>query len=284
MALALNTKVTHAMRTSQNSSKLRATLAPELGDPTMMGATLVDAALVDTKLVDTTMVDTAMCKAGMCDAACDGELPPFPDLPPLQLSIVNVPYRSECGGFDGGSLEAFFRDRDVECAREFFYVHEGRPHLSCWIEWREREAPRAEAQDRSKERRRASAQAELPLTPEQEECFEVLRTWRLERAREAAVPAYRILSDRSLRHIVRTRPESPEQLARTPGIPSPTVERYGATLLTLLWDAPAREHALGASEGGVRPSDNDCPTGASPSVTTVAASGNAAPHALGTLA
>jgi len=261
------------MRCSQNSSKLRATLAAELGDPTMMGATLVD----------TTMVDTAMCKAGMCNAVCDGELPPFPDLPPLQLSIVNVPYRSECGGFDGGSLEAFFRDRDVECAREFFYVHEGRPHLSCWIEWREREVPGADANDRSKEPRRASAQPEMALTPEQEARFEVLRAWRLERAREAAVPAYRILSDRLLRHIVRARPESLEQLAQTPGIPRPTVERYGSALLALLLGAPSRETSRETTQGSGPSAESDEPEAPSPSAASIPGSDSAAPQALGAL-
>lgn len=246
------------MRTSQSSSKLHATLAPELND-------------------------TSLCDA-TCDVTCDGELPPFPDLPPLQLSIVNVPYRSECGGFDGGSLEAFFRDRDVECAREFFYVHEGRPHLSCWIEWREREAPGADVHDRSKEPRRASAQAEIALTPEQEARFEVLRAWRLERAREAAVPAYRILSDRSLRHIVRARPASLEQLAQTPGIPSPTVERYGSALLALLLGEPSHETSLKATEDSARRTDNNRPEVPSPSATSVAGSDGAAPQALGALA
>jgi len=206
------------MKTSQRSAKLPTNLAPEFGS------------------------------TALCGPECNVSLPLFADLPPLQLSIVNVPFRSECGGFDGGSLEAFFRDRDVESAREYFYVHEGQPHLSCWIEWREREALDPDESDdgeRSKGHKRSPAQPDVTLSAAEEAQFDELRAWRLERAREAAVPAYRILSDRSLRHVVRARPSSLEQLAQTPGIPSPTVERYGAALLALLTDTGAPAGAQG---------------------------------------
>jgi hypothetical protein len=225
------------MKTSQRSTKFPANLAPEFGS------------------------------TAMCGPECNVNLPLFDDLPPLQLSIVNVPFRSECGGFDGGSLEAFFRDRDVESAREYFYVHEGQPHLSCWIEWREREALDPDESDdgeRGKGHKRSSAQPDITLSEAEEARFDELRAWRLERAREAAVPAYRILSDRSLRHVVRARPSSLEQLAQTPGIPSPTVERYGAALLALLTDtvapAPAHGNATTSASNALAPAGPEAAT------------------------
>lgn len=187
-----------------------------------------------------------LAPSGPCEAERPDELSPFAELPPLHLSIVNVPFRSECEGFDGGCLEAFFRDREIESAREYFYVHEGRPHLSCWIEWRKREPLAAEGRERATGARRNAAQPDIVLTPEEESRFEALRAWRLASARESAVPAYRILSDRCLRHIVRARPASLEQLAATPGIPRPSVERYGQALLDVLSNTPANEPASSA--------------------------------------
>jgi ATP-dependent DNA helicase RecQ len=74
-----------------------------------------------------------------------------------------------------------------------------------------------------------------PLTSADDQAlFERLRTWRLERAREADVPAFVVFSDRTLRALAAARPADEASLAEVPGIGPAKLESYGDELLTLL--------------------------------------------------
>ena len=61
-----------------------------------------------------------------------------------------------------------------------------------------------------------------------------LKAWRLEQAREQAVPAYVILHDRTLAEIAALRPRDMDALATISGIGAKKLERYGAALLELV--------------------------------------------------
>jgi ATP-dependent DNA helicase RecQ len=61
-----------------------------------------------------------------------------------------------------------------------------------------------------------------------------LKAWRLEQAREQAVPAYVILHDRTLAEIAALRPPDMDALATISGIGAKKLERYGAALLELV--------------------------------------------------
>ncbi len=61
-----------------------------------------------------------------------------------------------------------------------------------------------------------------------------LKTWRTERAREAAIPAYCVVSNATLETLATTRPRSEAALLRVKGIGPRTVEAYGEDLLGLL--------------------------------------------------
>jgi len=65
-------------------------------------------------------------------------------------------------------------------------------------------------------------------------CFEALRAWRGEKAREQGVPAYVILHDRTLLELAVQRPQSTSALLQVPGIGLAKAERYGEALLALL--------------------------------------------------
>jgi ATP-dependent DNA helicase RecQ len=69
------------------------------------------------------------------------------------------------------------------------------------------------------------------LPPEAEPVFEALRRLRQELAREQAVPAFVIASDRTLRDLALLRPRTLEQLELAHGIGPAKVERYGRQLL-----------------------------------------------------
>ena len=69
--------------------------------------------------------------------------------------------------------------------------------------------------------------------PEDPVC-DALRTWRLEASRKAGVPAYRVLTNRSLDALVELRPVDAEGLLAVPGIGPRTVEAYGDEILAVL--------------------------------------------------
>ena len=64
--------------------------------------------------------------------------------------------------------------------------------------------------------------------------FEKLREWRLEEARRRRVPAFRILSDRTLTAICRARPVDEEELLDVAGIGPTTVRKHGRKILAVV--------------------------------------------------
>jgi ATP-dependent DNA helicase RecQ len=65
-------------------------------------------------------------------------------------------------------------------------------------------------------------------------CFQLLRRWRADTAREQGVPAYVILHDRTLRELAEVRPVSHGLLAGITGMGSAKIEHYGEELLALI--------------------------------------------------
>jgi ATP-dependent DNA helicase RecQ len=61
-----------------------------------------------------------------------------------------------------------------------------------------------------------------------------LRSWRLERSREDAVPAYVVFPDATLRELAALRPQTKDELAGVKGFGPVKVERYGEDLLAVL--------------------------------------------------
>jgi len=74
----------------------------------------------------------------------------------------------------------------------------------------------------------------IVAAPADAPCFEALRAWRAEQAREQGVPAYVILHDRTLHELAAQRPQAQEALRQIAGIGQAKAERYGAALLDLL--------------------------------------------------
>jgi ATP-dependent DNA helicase RecQ len=72
---------------------------------------------------------------------------------------------------------------------------------------------------------------EAPLNAD---VFEALRAWRLEVAREHAVPAYTVFHDSTLRELARALPRSIDQLRGITGIGATKLERYGEALVEVV--------------------------------------------------
>ncbi|HEY3835445.1 MAG TPA: DNA topoisomerase 3 [Bryobacteraceae bacterium] len=63
---------------------------------------------------------------------------------------------------------------------------------------------------------------------------DALRSWRLKEAQRLGIPAFRILTDRTLHAIAATRPMTASELLAIPGIGIATVEKYGHHLYRIL--------------------------------------------------
>lgn len=95
-------------------------------------------------------------------------------------------------------------------------------------------APAASASDISA-RKKAAATIQLrPLTPEEICSLERLREWRRRTAREAGLPAYMICPDKTLEHLVITRPSSLDQLSLIYGLGPAKITRFGLDLIDQL--------------------------------------------------
>jgi DNA helicase-2/ATP-dependent DNA helicase PcrA len=66
-----------------------------------------------------------------------------------------------------------------------------------------------------------------------DELFERLREWRLDRAQQQKVPAFVIFTDATLTAIAETKPADEEALGTIPGVGRTKLERYGADVLDL---------------------------------------------------
>ncbi|MCD4748131.1 MAG: ATP-dependent DNA helicase [Thermoanaerobaculales bacterium] len=80
----------------------------------------------------------------------------------------------------------------------------------------------------------AQASVKTVLSGEQEEMIAGLRKWRLGEARRRRVPAFRILTDRTLEALVRARPSDEEELLDVAGIGPTILRKYGKSLLEIL--------------------------------------------------
>ncbi|MGZ6974414.1 MAG: ATP-dependent DNA helicase UvrD2 [Acidimicrobiia bacterium] len=84
----------------------------------------------------------------------------------------------------------------------------------------------------ARQRLAALDHGELPMSDRP--LSEALVAWRRELARAAAVPAYVILDNKTLRNVASTRPRSTDALLALPGIGPVKLERYGAALLEVV--------------------------------------------------
>ena len=74
----------------------------------------------------------------------------------------------------------------------------------------------------------------VAVTAPDERIGRALRAWRLSEAKRQNVPAFRILSDRTLDAIAASRPETANELLSVPGVGLKVVERYGNQIFRLL--------------------------------------------------
>ncbi|MEE8362881.1 MAG: RecQ family ATP-dependent DNA helicase, partial [Dehalococcoidia bacterium] len=101
-------------------------------------------------------------------------------------------------------------------------------------EWEGRNPDAPPRAARSPSRRRLRATVEPAEGSPEEELFERLRAWRLERARRDGVPAYTIFWNRTLSALAIARPKDMTELAGVFGMGSAKLDKYGAELLAIM--------------------------------------------------
>jgi len=90
------------------------------------------------------------------------------------------------------------------------------------------------AKRRKKGRAAKSRKREKTAPPANAAVEKALRDWRLAEAKRRAVPAFRILSDKSLQAIAAEKPLSIRELLEIPGVGARLAEQYGAQIFRIL--------------------------------------------------
>jgi DNA topoisomerase-3 len=95
-------------------------------------------------------------------------------------------------------------------------------------------APPRKRRTKAKSAAKVIAKEQAPLDSIGEALFEKLREWRLKEARRRRVPAFRILTDRTLADICRARPADQEELLDVPGIGPALARKFGGKILGVI--------------------------------------------------
>ncbi|MEM7233253.1 MAG: RecQ family ATP-dependent DNA helicase, partial [Planctomycetota bacterium] len=102
---------------------------------------------------------------------------------------------------------------------------------------RKKRATRKKAKSKKKTAKRSRkviAEDSADDSPADPETVERLTEWRLEQSRERGIPAYRVLTNKTLRHIAAARPKNPDELRDVHGVGDKLANTYGADILRIV--------------------------------------------------
>ncbi|MCB0411809.1 MAG: ATP-dependent DNA helicase RecQ, partial [Bdellovibrionales bacterium] len=80
-------------------------------------------------------------------------------------------------------------------------------------------------------RKKSRVDHDISLSAEESRLFEILRMWRKDKSKELDVPAFVILSDKTLRQLAVHRPQTKEELHKIYGFGEVKIERFGEEIL-----------------------------------------------------
>jgi ATP-dependent DNA helicase RecQ len=150
-------------------------------------------------------------------------------------STLTLRFDPASGSFDDARLDDFAKSKELLAVKEHFFEHAGLPHLLLCVSWRMPPAGTA---------RKAATDDEawkgLLTTPEAQERFDRLRRWRNERAKKDGIPAYAILTNRSLAEVAAIPTPSLAAFGAVEGFGPARVERYGRDMMEVLGVPVAR--------------------------------------------
>ncbi|MBM4397909.1 MAG: HRDC domain-containing protein [Deltaproteobacteria bacterium] len=161
-----------------------------------------------------------------------------------EIRVLTVPLDPRTGLFDDGPVRAYLADREVLRAEPHFFVHEGRPCWSVYLETRLRQGADASAARPPG----TAASAAAPHDPEREAFLRLLSEldeterarydrllqWRREAARREGVPHYVLLTNRQALDLARRAPRSLAGVGQTRGVGKRRVDQHGREILEVL--------------------------------------------------
>ncbi len=183
-----------------------------------------------------------------------------------ELRVLTLHLDRQTGLFDDRPLRGYLGDREVLAAQPQFFVHDGRPCWSIFLDTRllqgaaapgaRREpapAPRrakgdqrGEVEDARREGERAAFATLLgELDESQRACYERLRSWRHEQAHRLGIPHYVILTNAQALELSRRRPRSLAALVEIKGIGAKRVKRHGNAMLEVIHGEAPQGRAAG---------------------------------------
>ena len=182
----------------------------------------------------------------------------------MEFALWTLRYSPALGSFDDSEVRTSLGTGALSSLEAHFFDVDGLPHLALFARWEEpppapgsqpRTVPNGNDHGKGKKPRAPRRpDPALELNQAERERFEALRAWRVARARQDGVPAYRLLTNRQLVEVARRRPQSEEALAAIPGIGARTIERIGREVLAALPGGAARDAAPAADAETVGPS------------------------------
>jgi superfamily II DNA helicase RecQ len=149
----------------------------------------------------------------------------------MGITLVNLRYRADLGGFDSAELEhaAAQRSRrstgELLDVREHLYEVGGVPHL-CVVLVEDAN----DAGDRPSGGPRSRRAEPPPIDERDRALYERLRAWRRAKAIAGGVPPYRVLTNRQLAAVAAAKPVTLDALGALEGIGRTTVEQHGAEI------------------------------------------------------
>lgn len=167
----------------------------------------------------------------------------------MHLKLLTLKYCPNLDGFEDSPLRSFCANHHVVDVREEFFHHQGVPHWSFLIRYE----PASVAAENQGAGAKGSQDWRELISEEQRPCFEALRTWRNERARQDGISAYIIATNRMLAEIALRRPATLESLKEIPGFGPSKLQNYGKDILALLNTSPAEEPTPATEEADAIP-------------------------------
>jgi len=179
--------------------------------------------------------------------------PPGPEPTMTEVKVITLHLDPATGLFDDGPLRGFLADREPVQAVPAFFVHDGRPTWSVFLQTRTLQGapPAARGTEPSKPQRRPQGQPGADrarrdgerkafaallaeLDEDQRARYERLRSWRHDAARRGGVPPYVVLTNAQALEVARIRPRTLAALAAVHGIGDKRVRRHGKAILEVL--------------------------------------------------
>ena len=95
-----------------------------------------------------------------------------------------------------------------------------------------KEIKEAKKSKEKKSKKVSSVDMSKSLSFDEKGLFDQIKDWRAQKAKELSVPAYRVLSNKSLMSLVELKPQTSEELHEVYGIGSAKVQDFGSEILS----------------------------------------------------